>query len=337
MINRSIVHRKGLNIGHRTAKWVAIAALAGFVGLGLGLSTSALAQAEPTLNQVYEAANSGKVDQAQVMMQQVLVAHPNSAKAHFVQAELFAKQNKMDKAREALANAEKLAPGLPFAKADSVQNLRTQLSGKGNTPAASSNNSGNSGGGNFTRAVTTPAAAAPASSFPWGIALALGGAAIGLGIYMSRKKAINPQGAPAYGLSPGQQGGGLSGQQGFGMGGGTPQAYGTQPAYGQPGFGQPAAQPGMGLGGRVAGGLAAGLAVGAGVMAAQAIGKSLMGGSEHPQNDNSHPVSDNSGGNYQPFTGNNDLGGQNFGVADSGSWDDSSSVADSGGGGDWDS
>ena len=36
----------------------------------------------------------------------------------------------------------------------------------------------------------------------------------------------------------------------------------------------------MGLGGKVMGGLATGLAVGAGVMAAQAIGKSLMGNDE---------------------------------------------------------
>jgi hypothetical protein len=320
------------------SKWLAIAVLTGAIGLGLGLSTSAMAQAEPTLNQVYEAANSGKLEQAQVMMQQVLVAHPNSAKAHFVQAELFAKQGKMDKAREALASAEKIAPGLPFAKADSVQNLRTQLSGKG----GSNSNNGNSNA-NFSRAVTAAAPAAPTSSFPWGMALALGGAAIGVGIYMSRKKAATSPGAPGYGMSPGQQGGGLNGPQNFGMGanpnGGMPQqAYGQQPGYGQQGYGQPAAQPGMGLGGKVVGGLAAGLAVGAGVMAAQAIGKSLMGGDEHPKNDNAHPVADNSGGNnYQPFTGNNDLGGQNFGVADSGSWDDSSSVADSGGGGDWDS
>ena len=48
-------------------KWLTVAAL-----LGCGL---AMAQSEPTLNQVYEAANAGKLQQAQVMMQQVLVAH----------------------------------------------------------------------------------------------------------------------------------------------------------------------------------------------------------------------------------------------------------------------
>mgnify|MGYP003868170939 CR=1 FL=1 len=54
------------------------------------------------------------------MIQQVLIGHPNSAKAHYVQAEIAARQGQLPRAREALATAEKLAPGLPFAKAESV-------------------------------------------------------------------------------------------------------------------------------------------------------------------------------------------------------------------------
>ena len=46
---------------------------------GLGLNAPALAQAEPTMNQIYQAAQSGKLDQAQTMVQQVLILHPNSA------------------------------------------------------------------------------------------------------------------------------------------------------------------------------------------------------------------------------------------------------------------
>ena len=82
---------------------------------------------EPTLKQVYEAAQAGRLEQAQAMMQQVLVAHPNSAKAHFVQAELSARQGQLGRARDSLATAEKLAPGLPFAKQEAVQALRSQL------------------------------------------------------------------------------------------------------------------------------------------------------------------------------------------------------------------
>ena len=42
----------------------------------------AQAQAEPTLNQVYATAQAGKLDEAQLMIQQVLISHPKSAKAH---------------------------------------------------------------------------------------------------------------------------------------------------------------------------------------------------------------------------------------------------------------
>lgn len=90
----------------------------------------AVAQSEPSLKQVYATVQAGKLDQAQVMMQQVLISHPTSAKAHFVQAELYARQHDVNRAREALATAEKLAPGLPFAKPEAVQALRTHLSAK---------------------------------------------------------------------------------------------------------------------------------------------------------------------------------------------------------------
>lgn len=310
------------SIKQRIGKWLAIAAL-----LSFGF---AMAQTEPTLKQVYDEAQAGRLEQAQVMMQQVLVAHPGSAKAHFVQAELSARQGKMSHAREALATAEKLAPGLPFAKPEAVQALRTQLAAKSSPPAVSGQSSRTVAAG---APVAYSSPVSPASSFPWGLALALGGGAIAIAIFLLRKKPT-PEFMPqaAY-PNPGAMQGGLNGQQGFGMnnnmaGGAMAPGYG-QPAYGQPGYGQPA---GSGIGGRVMGGLATGLAVGAGVMAAQAIGKSLMG------NDAPAHQPDNAANNgYEPFAGNNDLGGQNFGVNDSGSWDDGGALASSDGGGDWDS
>jgi hypothetical protein len=325
-------------------RWLAIGAL---MGCAL-IAAPAMGQAEPTLNQVYEAARSGQLDKAQTMMQQVLVAHPNSAKAHFVQAELSAQQGELGRARESLATAEKLAPGLPFAKTEAVDKLRQQLA----TKASQANNlAGSNPSTNARTAVAMPAApAAPASSFPWGLALAAGGGAIALVIFLSRKKQPaqfgaqpSPFGAqPGYGQPQGAGGGGLSGPQRFGAAGGLnngqPQYGPGQPQYGQPqngqspyGQGQPV---GSGMGGRVMGGLATGLAVGAGVMAAQAIGKSLMGNNDHPAQTGNNAAPNNG---YEPFAGNNDLGGQNFGVADGGSWDDGGdAIASSGDGGDWD-
>jgi len=54
--------------------------------LSFALGGTALADTDPTVHQIYEAASSGHLDQAQQMMDQVLRDHPESAKAHYVQA-----------------------------------------------------------------------------------------------------------------------------------------------------------------------------------------------------------------------------------------------------------
>jgi len=294
MMNRSIVQSAG--------RWLVVSALVCF--------GFAMAQSEPTLNQIYQTAQSGQLEQAQVMMQQVLVAHPGSGKAHFVQAELFARQGKMGQAREALSMAEKISPGLSFAKPEAVQALRAQLAASGRPVAGSAAPHG----GNAAADYSPPSAP---SQFPWGVALALGGALIGIAIFLLRKKP-----APSYEPQPRYAaGGGLSGPQGFGMGNTIPGAA-VQQTYGQ--------AAGTGLGGRIMGGVATGLAVGAGVMAAEAIGRSLTG--HHDQGARpSDGVNDN---NFQSIDSNANMGGQNFGVSDAGSWDD---AGGSDVGGDWDS
>jgi uncharacterized protein len=292
-----------------------------FAGAALMASGPAMAQAEPTINQIYEAAQSGKLDQAQTMVQQVLILHPNSAKAHYVQAELFARQGLGSKGREALATADKLAPGLPFAKPEAVQALRTQLASRSDAAAPAKQSFG----------MDTPATAT--SSFSPGLLLLLGAGVVGVVVWLIRRKPAASAAAPfAMGGGHTGIGSGLNGPQTFGTNAAPVYGQPGQPVQpGQPGYGQPAygQQPaGMGMGGRVMGGLATGLAVGAGVMAAQAIGKNLMGNDDHNAN---HAA----GNNLQALPGNNDLGGQNFGMNDSTSWDDAGS--DVGGGGDWDS
>lgn len=313
----------------RFSQWLAVAAVFGFVGLG-----SVMAQAEPSMNQIYQAAQAGKLDEAQVMIQQVLIARPNSAKAHFVQAELFARQGLASRGREALLTAEKLAPGLPFAKPEAVQALRAQLASKPVQGGAKEPSDKNF-------ALNTPTTAK--SDVPIGLVVLLGAGVIGIVVWLIRRK---PAASPVSTVSPVSTGaytnpavvgasGGLSGPQTFGSGvnGGTPMspAYsqpGAQPGYGQAAYGQ---QPASGMGGRVMGGLAAGLAVGAGVMAAQAIGKNLMGNDEHPAS-----AKEGAPGHApETLTGNSDMGGENFGINDNASWDDGGAGADMGGG-DWD-
>ncbi len=79
------------------------------------------------MNQIYEAAAAGHLDQAQQMITQVLADHPNSAKAHYVQAELYAKEGKTSLARSELAVAERLNPGLTAFSPRSVQELKSQI------------------------------------------------------------------------------------------------------------------------------------------------------------------------------------------------------------------
>jgi hypothetical protein len=95
-----------------------------------------------------------------------------------------------------------------------------------------------------------------------------------------------------------------------------------QQAYGQP--------AGSGLGGKIMGGVATGLALGAGMMAAQAIGRTLTG--NHDQG--TKPADTPAGSDFQSANNNPDMGGENFGVNDTASWDDAG--GDAAGGGDWD-
>lgn len=301
MTKRSILQNLG--------KWLLVSAL-----LGFGL---AMAQSEPTLSQIYDAAQSGRMEQAQTMMQQVLVAHPGSGKAHFVQAELFARQGKLGLARESLATAEKLAPGLPSIKPEALQSLRTQLAAKALPPPANS-------AVQHRPAVAVAQDTAPPSSFPWGLVLALGGGAIGLAIFLTRRKPA-PAIEQPLAQYPNQGAGGLSGPQGFGASNTVAPGVMQQPMQ-QP-YGQPA---GSGLGGKIMGGVATGLAVGAGVMAAQAIGRTLSG--NHDQG--ARPADTLANNDYQNINSNPDMGGQNFGVNDAASWDDAGGAEV--GEGDWD-
>ena len=79
------------------------------------------------MKQIYQAATTGHLDQAQQMINEVLANHPGSAKAHWVQAELFAKEGKGILARSEVLEAERLNPGLTEFSPKSVRELKVQL------------------------------------------------------------------------------------------------------------------------------------------------------------------------------------------------------------------
>ena len=248
---------------------------------------------EPTLHEVYQAAEAGNYGAAQQMMDQVLRAHPNSAKAHFVEAELLAKRNHPAQAQMELETAERLDPGLSFAKPGAAEKLKAQLSAP--------------------RSMSSPGvykSQSPATSnFPWGMLL------IGLGLiacvvlvirkmrqpaaYSSQQAAVMPNSGGA--IAPGQPNG--------------PSPTG------------PAVATGGGIGSGIMGGLATGAAVGVGMVAGEALMHRVLG---------AHTGSDALAadtGSRERVESQSDMGGNDFGVADAGSWDDNSSTG--GGGDDW--
>jgi tetratricopeptide (TPR) repeat protein len=258
------------------------------------LFTSNAAFAEANLPEVYKAVQSGQIAKADAMMKEVLQNHPNSAKAHYVAAELYAKEGKVEVARNHFITAQNLAPGLPFAQAESVQKLQVQLASTQVAPAATQ----------------TPIFSNPLF---WGLIAIL---VVGVIIVMKRRKdqAVQVYNAPSAGY-PGTPGGPA----------GYPGGPGGPAGPGGPGY--PGAPAAGGMGSGLMGSLATGAALGAGMYAGQALASSLMGG-----HDNGHSNA-NTNSNMNQVGGPAPLD-PNFGVRDAGSWDDggASSWDDSGGG-----
>jgi hypothetical protein len=230
---------------------------------------------EPTIHDIYEAAKSGQMANANKMIDEVVRAHPNSAKAHFVKAELQAKQGQFSSARDELMYAKRLQPDLSFVDANSLRQLEQRLSQRASSSSASL-----------------------AHSIPWGI-IFLGLFLLFFAFVVYRRFTGQRQTyqAPTY---PNTMGG-----------------YGAQP--------YPASNGGMGSG--ILGGLATGAAIGAGMVAGEALAHNLMGDNRIPEGS-----IDNQ---YDSSVSNENMGGEDFGVNDGGSWDDSGSDFSDIGGGDW--
>jgi hypothetical protein len=268
------------------------------------LAVAPVFAAEPTIDQVYQAASSGHFDDAQTMMDKVLQAHPNSAKAHYVEADLLAKQDRLSEARTELNTALRLDPSEKFAKPQSLAELKSVIA----EPHRVINTSrpvytqpvythapmerGDSGGGAMTVIVI--------------IFLVL--LFFGIVRMLTRRSTVvNTYGGGVPGYGPG---------------------YGGGPGYG-PG-GVVVNQGGMGS--DILGGLATGAAVGAGIVAGEELMHHLTDRDdrrvEYDDTPRQSSWSDDSGTSSQNY----DMGGNDFGVSDSSSWD---SGGGGGGSDDW--
>jgi hypothetical protein len=271
--------------------------------LSFALVLSSFAHAaDPSMSEVYRAAESGNFSQAEAMMKQVLADHPNSAKAHFVHAEILAKEGRMAAAKDELQIAEKLAPGLPFAKPEAVQGLQARLNAPTPVAPQASNNA-------YTN---SPSAPSGSGLLPW----VLGFAALAF-IFFIVRMMTRPR--EIYSPMPGY--GGNSGAL-------QPGGYGPTP-MGGPGM---MGGGGSSMGSGIMGGLATGAAIGAGMVAGEALMHNVLG-DHHNSNTSPMPGQGFQDNGFQPTPSSNyDMGGSNFGVSDSSSWDDSSS---GGGSDDW--
>ncbi|HEV2701471.1 MAG TPA: tetratricopeptide repeat protein [Steroidobacteraceae bacterium] len=208
------------------------------VVLALGLAGAAAAATDATPHEIYEAAQSGHLAEAQQMINQVLQDHPQNAKAHFIAAELDARIGDLAAARQQLATAKQLDPTNSFAQASALNALQRQLTGMtGVTPSTAVPG--------FTPVVRH-------SSVSWGLilVLAIGGFVL-FSILRSRSRAYGQGSGPGL-LPPGNPG--------------LQSGYGYGPGYPPPG--------GSGL----MGNLASGLAIGAGVAAGEELIRHVIDG-----------------------------------------------------------
>ncbi len=222
------------------------------------LAFSASAFAEPSMDEVYKAASGGQMQQAQAMMLEVLKAHPDSAKAHFVEAQLLARMGDIAAARPELERAQALNPSLSFAKPQAVQSLKRALGLRAERASSNSNSSSSAN-----------TSALPPWVWPVGIGLLMG-----LIFWMLRNKtaSTNNNNYPAGMGQPSQQ------QQ-------------PQQPYGPAGYPQQSSGPSL------LGSLVTGAAIGGGIVAGEALAHRLLGSDEPRQGYQPQSVDNAMGGN----------------------------------------
>ena len=264
------------------------ARLSVLAALAVGVAGVAFADTEATPHQIYEAAQSGHMAEAQQMIDQVLRDHPQNAKAHFIASELDARIGDFAAARQQLATAKQLDPTQAFTNANTLSALERQLTGI--RPVVPG---------------TGPLAIAPPvrrSSVPWGWIIVL---ALGALVLWNMFRARRQQGLSQGVLPPGNPG--------------MQPGYGYGPSYPPSG--------GSGLMGNLASGLAIGAGVAAGEELVRHVidGRSTggadnadlrdppqnqdMGGADFGTQDGSSWGNDSSGGDSGGWGGDSGGGG----------------------------
>lgn len=172
---------------------------------------SALAMAEPTIQDINQAIKDRDLAKADSLMQEVISAHPESAKAHFKYAEILAAEGQLNKAQAELTAAEKIKPDLDFVNPNALKALKHKLGQSQQTSSPSS------------------------STSPWLTWIGIGLVAF-IGFSIFRSLARRPQVQPNYAANPQAPNGygpqGAYPTQGGGMGSGIMGGLATGAAVG---------------------------------------------------------------------------------------------------------
>ena len=104
------------------------------VALAIG-AASAFAWALPTVQQVEAEIQQGRTVQAESMMGEVVAAKPASAKAHYIYAEILARNKKFAKASEEARTARQLDPDLKFTQPEKFRAFEQLLEKEQRAPA----------------------------------------------------------------------------------------------------------------------------------------------------------------------------------------------------------
>jgi hypothetical protein len=208
------------------------------------VAMSALAWALPSLQEVEAQVTQGHYAQAESMMREVVAAKPNSARAHYVYAEILAHDGSLARAADEARLARQIDPDLGFTTPEKFRAFEASLT-RAQTPAPRISATPS------TSPAVAPAAMAPATqssgvpSWVWIAGLAA------IAFFLWRGFSRSAAGA-----------GGAVGAPGPTFGGAAVAPNAMQPGAVPYGAGYPAQRPSsglMGVGLGVAGGVAAGM------------------------------------------------------------------------------
>lgn len=256
--------------------------------------TAATAYALPALSDVEHAVHRNDYVAAESMTREVVAAEPNSAKPHYILAEILAHEGKVNEARSQAAQAKQLDPGIHFTSPYTFARFEAELNGNSptsRTPVA-------------PRKSAEPSSEV-GSSFLW-IVLIIGGL---LAFFAFRRRSAPPYGAYNNPNAP------MPGQPGYP---GTP---GYPPGYPPPGSGG-GHSVAAGLGGLAAGMLAEHLIEGAIDHRHDGNGATFIPSGDNSPNSETledRPIDFGSGGDWGSSDGGGDAGG-GFDSGGGGDW-----------------